>query len=79
MKNIINNNVSADMKEFGYSIVVDPSIVNLSNYFVILYFRWINWNYFLDYCHVNLVHYLWKDSCIFFTTYTICLWKESEK
>ena len=33
MKNIINNNVSADMKEFGYSIVVDPSIVNLSNYF----------------------------------------------
>lgn len=33
MKNIINNNVSADMKEFGYSIVIDPSIVNLSNYF----------------------------------------------
>ena len=33
MKNIINNNVSADMKEFGYSIIVDPSIVNLSNYF----------------------------------------------
>lgn len=33
MKNIINNNVSADMKEFGYSIVVDPSIVNISNYF----------------------------------------------
>ena len=33
IKNIINNNVSADMKEFGYSIVVDPSIVNLSNYF----------------------------------------------
>lgn len=33
MKSIINNNVSADMKEFGYSIVVDPSIVNLSNYF----------------------------------------------
>lgn len=33
MKNLINNNVSADMKEFGYSIVVDPSIVNLSNYF----------------------------------------------
>ena len=33
MKNIINNNVSADMKEFGYSIAVDPSIVNLSNYF----------------------------------------------
>lgn len=33
MKNIINNNVSADMKEFGYSIVVDSSIVNLSNYF----------------------------------------------
>ena len=33
IKNIINNNVSADMKEFGYSIVVDPLIVNLSNYF----------------------------------------------
>lgn len=33
MKTVINNNPSEDMKEFGYNIVVDSSIVNLTNQF----------------------------------------------
>ena len=33
LKNIIYNNVSEDMKEFGYFVVVDESIVGKTNYF----------------------------------------------
>lgn len=33
IKNAINNNVSEDMQTYGYNIVVDSSIVNLTNQF----------------------------------------------
>lgn len=33
IKNTINNNVSEDMQTYGYNIVVDSSIVNLTNQF----------------------------------------------
>lgn len=33
MRNYINNNVTDDMKTYGYNIVVDNSIVNDTNYF----------------------------------------------
>ena len=33
IKNAINNNVSEDMQTYGYNVVVDSSIVNLTNQF----------------------------------------------